>query len=252
MIVAPDYLEASAGIRALYRLCHLINLAGGDATMYPGTSGTPSWNTPPRSTKVTDRTVVLYPEIYHVERPTKRVVRWLLNEPGRLLDSPKLYRPEEMIFYYTKAFRVAAQAATKELLTEERELHVYTIEPELFFNDRSCARLYDCVFIGKGQAIYDSVQPREIRDALLISSIPPWPGSRAETAALLRGCRRLYTFDAHTTIADEASICGAQVLYISEHGEAIPADLDWSDYVRQYYDLGHVERFLRLVKARWP
>jgi hypothetical protein len=248
VICAPPYSHNSAGLRALYRLCHFINLVGGDASIYPGTQVHPTWNTPRRDTAITDRTIVVYPEIFFRTSAAKRVVRWVLNEPG-LLGGPKSYDADEMVFYYHEMYRAAAQAATAELLTGERELQIAVIDPELFFNDRSRPRLYDCVFIYKGKAIYDRMRPRETRDAYEIRS--DWPASRAETAALLRGCRRLYTFDACSAIIMEAVICGVQVFIVRPDGELYEVPWLFPDYAREYYDMSAAARFLRLVNERW-
>jgi hypothetical protein len=251
VICAPAYQHASAGLRALYRLCHFINLAGGNASIFPGDRVHPSWNTPRRDTALTDRTIVVYPEIYYQSLPAKRVVRWVLNEPG-LLGGPKRYDDDEMVFYYHHTYRAAAQAATAETLTNVRELQIAVIEPELFYNDRSRARTYDCVFVYKGQALFDRVQNREIRDAYVINS--GWPGSRKDTAELLRGCRRLYSFDGSSAIVTEGIICGAEVYMMRDDGLALYTGTEGFNvqgYERRYYDISPARQFLRLVHERW-
>ncbi len=251
LIYAPPYWHGSAGHRALYRLCHLINQAGGNASIYPGTHLHPRWNTPRRDTEITERTVVVYPEIYFPSLPAKRVVRWCLNKPG-LLGGPQTYGDEEMVFYYHQAYREAAQAATAEVLGDERQLQIAVTEPELFFNDRSRPRVYDCAFVYKGQKLYDRVQPRQIRDAYVIQS--GWPASREETAALLRGCRRLYSFDWSSAIVAEAVICGVEVYMVDQDGSPCYAGTEgWNieNYEQQYYDLAPVRRFLELIAERW-
>ncbi len=248
VIFAPNFTHSSAGVRALYRLCHLINMSGGNASILPATTLHPTWNTPRRQTNFTEKTIVVYPETCDRELPIKRTVRWVLNLPG-LLAGPTTYDDDEMVFYYHQAYRAAAQAATIERLTDERELQVAVTEPELFYNDRSRPRLYDCVFIYKGKELYERVQPRAIRDAYIIQS--GWPSSRSETAGLLRGCRRLYSFDRSSAILTEGLICGAEVYIVQDNGDAFLARWDVSDYVRQYYDLAPVERFLQLLDERW-
>jgi hypothetical protein len=248
VVWAPDYTHSSGGIRALFRLCHLINLAGGNASMHTATKLHSTWNAPRRDTPLTDQTILIVPEIVFVDPSAKRVVRWVLNKPG-LLGGPATYGPNEMVFYYAPLWRDAAQAATTEILTDERELDVFTTEPELFFNDRSRPRCYDCVYIGKGEPIYRRLQTIGMRNALVISR--DWPQSRIETAALLRGCRRLYSFDANTIIVVEAIICGAQVFYVRDNGELEEVLADASDYVQRYYNLSYSERLLRLITERW-
>ena len=52
LIAAPNYTHKSAGVRALYRLCHHLNVAGYSAavTPFPGVriDNLPDWNTPAR------------------------------------------------------------------------------------------------------------------------------------------------------------------------------------------------------------
>jgi hypothetical protein len=251
VIWAPDYSHASGGIRALFRLCHLLNMAGGDASMHGPSVLHPTWNAPRRDTPITERTIVVVPEIVFAHSSAKRIVRWVLNRPG-LLGGPATYGPDEMVFYYASVWQAAAQAATTELLTEERLLDVFTVEPELFYNDRSRPRIYDCVYIGKGEQIYRRLQTLGMRDAIVIRRDQiVWPRNRVETAALLRGCRRLYSFDPNTAIIAEAVVCGAETFYIRENGELEPAYAGVSDYIERYYDLSHAKRFLRLVSERW-
>jgi hypothetical protein len=81
-----------------------------------------------------------------------------------------------------------------------------------------------------------------------------WPVSRTETAALLRGCRRLYSFDGNSAILTEAIICGADVFMVRDDGFLRYCGSEgWNveDYARQYYDPSPAERFLRLVHERW-
>lgn len=251
VVVGPDYRHDSAGARSLHRLCHFINLNGGQASMYPCTILNPAWNAPRRDTEFTDDTVVIHAESTEKWFQRGRFVRWVLNVPG-LLAGPARFDPDEMVFYW-RGLREAAQNATDEVLTEERELTLSTIEPELFFYDRSQPRLYDCVYIGKGEDAYAQCRPPETRDAFVITrGESAWPASRAETAALLRGCRRLYSYDLHTAIAEEAVLCGAEVYYVHPSGE-LERDVNGpSDKAAErYFDRTPAERFVRLLEERW-
>src|SRR6185295_8456760 len=88
VIYCPPYTEKSSGVRALHRLCHLLNTAGYRAVVHTRTLGPHSvnkkWQTPLWSEGSTaESTVVIYPEII-VGNPlqAKRIVRWTLNYPG--------------------------------------------------------------------------------------------------------------------------------------------------------------------------
>jgi hypothetical protein len=95
-----------------------------------------------------------------------------------------------------------------------------------------------------------------MRDAIAIERLASaWPAQRHETAALLRGCRRFFSFDPYTAMVDEALMCGAEVHFIREDGsvEKYFADPDemYRENVRLYYDTASVSAFLGLLEARW-
>jgi len=249
-----DYRHTSAGVRVVHRLAHLVNLVGGDATVFARQTH-PLWSTPRRTWRITDRTIVVYPEVQSGNpMAAKRVVRYVLNVPGKIAGDTR-YADGEMVFYYADAFLAGAQAATSELLTPDRLLSISVLEPDLFFNDRSLERSYDCVYLGKGEHIYErGIRPPQIAAAFVIrrDERNPWPATREETATLLRGCRRLYTYDRHTAAILEGLACGVQIFFINEDGSVEPYETEPVDYAAWYYDLTHVERFYRLVRERYP
>jgi hypothetical protein len=252
-----DYTHASAGVRVVHRLAHLVNQVGGDATVIAEKTN-PAWNTPRRTWGMTAGTIMLYPEVTDGNPANaKRRIRYVLNVPGKI-GGPTRYDDDEMVFYYAPAFLESAQAATSELLTPDRLLPIEVMEPELFYNDRSLRRSYDCVYLGKGIHIWEAgIRPPEIEGAFVIRRdfYPPWPGNREETAYLLRNCRRFYTYDRNTAMFQEAIRCGAEAYSIDENGrvERYPHP-DWAfdNLALTYYDLSHVKRFYRLVRERFP
>jgi hypothetical protein len=68
---------------------------------------------------------------------------------------------------------------------------------------------------------------------------------------LLRGCRRLYTYDLHTAIAEEAVICGAEVYFVHPDGTLAQNMHRPRTYVADYFDAAPVERFLASLDERW-
>src|SRR4051812_20157295 len=92
LIYAPGYTHRSSGIRALYRLCHLLNVAGYSAAIAPWCNCPPwrdyetnlDWEAP-LYLGPADRSIAVYPEVASGNPlGAKHVVRWALNYPGML------------------------------------------------------------------------------------------------------------------------------------------------------------------------
>src|SRR5206468_9783222 len=99
---AFEYTHRSGGIRALHRLCHLLNEAGYSARLLPNRldlpfATNPAWNTPLHSGSIGDG-IVIYPEVVSGNPLlARRVVRWALNFPGKL-GGDASYAESEMVF----------------------------------------------------------------------------------------------------------------------------------------------------------
>jgi len=100
-IVAPRYIRTSAGVRVLYKLCDLINKAGGSAFIYlrphsnHDLAASPMDVAPFLSKKIVDyhfgngqTPIVIYPETFQISRFSAPVrVRYILNYEGLLSPS---------------------------------------------------------------------------------------------------------------------------------------------------------------------
>lgn len=105
-IFSPDYRESSGGIQALHKLCHQINLHGGNAWMVNSDITNPAWNTPKLDVEIYDQhkkseliPIAVYPEIYS-GNPIKAdvCVRYMLNHEA-LLNGNRLNETEEDLFF---------------------------------------------------------------------------------------------------------------------------------------------------------
>jgi hypothetical protein len=246
VVWAPPYRNESSGVRVLHRLCHLLNCIGQTATITTEVTH-PDWNTPV-ARAISDETIVVYPEVV-IGNPlnAKRVVRYVLNSPG-LLGGEPVYDPAEMVFYYDDLFRAVAQAATSEPLAD-RKLRISLLEPEVFYDDRSAKRTYDCFYVGKGRSLRERAPlPGESAMVHIQSMFPP---TRLGLANLLRGCKTLYTYDNVSAIIHEGRVCGARVVFVTDDGLIEYTD-DFTGYESDYYDTAKIEHFVELTLARWP
>jgi len=106
-IVSPDYRESSGGIQALHKLCHQINLHGGNAWMVNSDIINPAWNTPKLDVEIYDQhkksaliPIAVYPEIYSGNPINADVcVRYMLNHEA-LLNGNRLNETEEDLFFW--------------------------------------------------------------------------------------------------------------------------------------------------------
>jgi hypothetical protein len=228
-IVAPPYTHASAGVVVLHRLCHKLRQLGLDTRMStPGVN--PAWDTPYCETPAAD-SVVVYPESIGGNRyGARRAVRWVLYYPGRIGDGTATYDPREMVVYYDERYRVGPGPVVT----------LSPIDATLFF-DTGAPKQHDVMWVYKGDR---TAAPWPSGHVVVIT--PRWPESRGATATLLRGARRLYSYDTCTSLITEATMCGADVM-VPEAGRwarhrAEPLPFDW-------HDLSETRRLIRLAQA---
>jgi hypothetical protein len=273
IVYSPKYIETSSGIRALHRLCHLLNLAGYRAAMKPKQKKdpvNPAWQTPVWSEpEVPESTVVIYPEIV-VGNPlgAQRVVRWTLNYPG-LLAGDAAYSPEVMTFVWDARMLERVSAAAGERLDASRVLTVPVIDPEFIYPDSTVEKNIDSFFIYKGRRVRESFTLPNEHEMVCIDENAK---SLRELGQLLRRTRRLFSYDHATMIFHEALVSGCALVQVHADGTlndprecqarnrecALQETTTWpgDDLVRTYAaawsDPEPIRRFAETVATRWP
>lgn len=196
VIVAPPYQHNSAGIRVLYDLQKWLVRAGLDAIVCTWFEGYPV-------DQFADD-IVIYPEVApgNLLKAT-RVVRYILNVPGKLGYGEKTYAPNERLVAYNKELAMYANGMM---------LQVPSIEP--FFHANGCDKTRDAVFVGKGQDL-------GLHPAACVAITKQFPATRKEVARLLRSVKTLYMYDDFSMISHEAALCGCEVKLIRADGAIV-------------------------------
>jgi O-antigen biosynthesis protein len=273
VIFAPSYIETSSGVRALHRLCHLLNVAGYRAAIRtPRGRGrvNPAWQTPLWPSEVApEDAIVVYPEVKRGNPlQARRVVRWCLNYPGAL-SGDSLFARDEMVFAWDARMLERVGLAAGEPLDESRVLAVPVVDPDFIYPDAAIEKDVDCYFIYKGRGVRERfVLPRESEMVCIDDAAP----TLRDLGRLLRRARRLYSYDHATLIFHEALICGCEIVQVHADGtlndprqcvaerrpcaDALTTTWPGPDFVSTYAaawsDAEPARRFARTVAARWP
>lgn len=203
VIVAPPFQHTSAGIRVLYELQKWLVRAGLDAIVCTWFQGYP--------VDQFAEDIVIYPEVAPGNLlKAKRVIRYILNVPGKLGYGEKTYDPSEVLIAYNKELAPYSNGVM---------LEVPLIEP--FFHAENCEKTVNAVFVGKGQDL-------GLHPADCVAITKSYPAKRRELALLLRSARTLYTYDDFSMISREAQLCGCEVKLIRKDGVIV-------DYIHPYY-----------------
>ena len=263
VIAAPDYTHRSAGVRALYRLCHHLNATGYSAGMIamPGHEiHTPApWNAPPFPGAIGDA-IAIYPEVV-TGNPfgARRVVRWALNNPGLLGGEPR-FADDELVFVFNPDRIAIVNRATAAPIDGRRVLNFGLVDPHIIHPGPSRRRSIDCVYTGR----------RQDRRARFPLSPDPAPvelehetPTLAALGALLRRTRTLYSYDHASNVLREAAISGCAVRVVDDAGQwhdpetcTCPHNIHWDrdfrqTYARRFHDQSFIEAFVAELRTRW-
>jgi O-antigen biosynthesis protein len=208
-IYGLDYLQQSAGIRALHYLCHALNESGLEA--YITCDGVvPQLRTPVLTTTVMmqhhatgRKPIMVYPEIVSGDPLAAGgvVVRWLLNTPGHI-GGDTTFPEQDLIFAYSQVFLPAGMSG--------HLLHIPTADLSVFNNDNNpddATRDLVCFYAHK-YLINGGTLTEHVHGA--ISLCKDQKLTHTEIAALLRRSRLLYVYEA-TALVVEALLCGCPV-----------------------------------------
>lgn len=195
VIVAPPYNNISAGIKVLYELQKWLIRFGKDAIIM-------CFNSP---FIINDDDIAVYPEIVSGNPlGARRVVRYILNDPGKLGGDKTYDKDEILVAYDGELGRFSHNMVLRMPCVED------------FFTNTHCERVIDCFWVGKGKNSF-KFHP-VISNALEITYT--WPQKRRELAALLNRTKTFYTYDDRTALTLEAALCGCEIKEIKD-GEVI-------------------------------
>jgi hypothetical protein len=207
-IVAPNYRNNSNGVVVLHQLCHYLNVLGEHAYLsaevlnpYLLTETYVGYN--PKHPKV-EECVWVIPEIFSSPNlNVQRVVRYVLNEPGKI-GGPLSYKNTELVIPYSKTLLPSVRKATATNVPDSNVLFIPTADTSIFHNYGGERKL-TTFYVGKG------IPPTEIgKDWVQITST--FPKEKLELAELLRASKVFVSFDGMTALVDEARLCGCPVV----------------------------------------
>lgn len=231
LVYAKDWLQRSAGRRALHLLAHALNKKGCDAYVAMCSVVNPQLFTPLISDeriaalRAAGRPcIAIYPEVIH-DDPLQGdvVVRWLLNRPGLFRgDFPGHYGAGDLHFYWTPEYLT--------LPVEAWPLMLPHVDTSIFHNDNNphdSQRSGRVVFARKYLDAGYEIEPEMLAGSVDISLRAPEYRSIApqELASLFRRSRYLVCYE-ESSITVEAELCGCPVVYRrSAYLREIPAPL---------------------------
>jgi hypothetical protein len=199
VIVAPPYEHNSAGIRVLYELQKWLVRAGYDAVVCTWFQGYPVGGF--------SDDIVIYPEVAPGNLlQARKVVRYIMNTPGKLGHGEKTYAANELLVAYNQDLAPFADG-----------LVLQVPSTEAFFHSCGVTRYRDAVYVGKGRDL-----GRHPSNCVEITKY--FPKTRPALADLLRTVNTLYSYDDFTMLAYEAQLCGCKVVLINPLGEVKPVD----------------------------
>jgi len=204
VIWTPPYDPLSGGIIVLHRLCQELRELGQDAYINVAGCGlnTPTWHG-----ESNDFTAI-YPEIvFGNPLNAPKVVRWVLNKPGKI-GGPLKY-PGEIVFSFSRNYLE---------VPENRYLSYPTLETDIFI-DKHLERTYPLVYVGKGYNIPRVPETSGIREITRVNCL-----NKPELAEIFNHATVLYSYDVITAITDMARLCGCPVCLIPD-----------SDYPKENY-----------------
>jgi GT2 family glycosyltransferase/Tfp pilus assembly protein PilF len=218
VICAPPYTQKSAGIFVLYELQKWLARFNQDAIVVNSFS----------PEMIEDDDIVVYPEIIKGNPlNAKRVVRYILNVPGKL-GGDQEYEKDEILVAFDGTL---AQYSNGNVL---RIPHI-----EEFFSNYGYERTIDCFWVGKG----NNTNHPMLKNCIEITY--HWPAKRRELAELLNRTRTLYTYDDRTAMISEAQLCGCCVKIIKDDQliDPLPLGLLDSDALKK-----QIEQFIQLTQ----
>jgi hypothetical protein len=223
LIVAPRYSSGSAGVACLYQLASFLSLLKHAVHILNPTEASPIL-------PFTTYDFVIIPEVYEKPRGKQNIVRWCLNEPGKLKNDwgrhcPNIYEPNELVLYWKGLLTEKIQCATRNPIYE---FWLGVIDPDLFHKQNQ-KQFENCHWIGKGSDLYRNYSHLLPKDSIYLTKGMP----QSEYAKILRKTKNYFTFDDFSASSGDAYLCGCN-LFILKNGAWVPykvADEDVTSYL---------------------
>lgn len=237
IIYSPRYDENSGGIIALFKLGALLNQLGyackvwtwdrvhpNEASFSNGKYrttfvvpndlkedvGVNPFRLEPASADDIDDAIVVYPEIIEGNPlGAKRIVRWLLNKPGKITGKV-LYSPNELQIHYSAHF-----LPDKTQANEARRVYIRHFPFETYFQENYGLRRGTCYMVRKGQISDPPIHPP---DSIRLDGLP-----HQLIAKIFNTCEEFISYDIHTAYLLFASVCGCRAIAAPEKGVSIEA-----------------------------
>jgi len=213
-IYAYGYSQKSGGIRALYSLCHALNVSGYEAyivgvdkPIYHLRAPLLSKGDFLRHQKSTRAPIVIYPEVVDgnpLELP--HVVRWLLNNPG-VVGGPDSFSETDYIVPYSEDYMPEGEDLDV-LTVPVEDMSIFHNEDNPFDDAREGTCYYANKYLAKGGELTDHVNDSKS----LCQNVEL---TRQELADILRRSELLYSYETSALIS-EARLCGCPVVMIPE------------------------------------
>lgn len=252
VIYGMEYGDASAGVRALNRLCHWLSVLGHDASLSNCYRTHPEWECKRWDGEMTIDTIAVYGETVH-GNPLKaqRSTRWAMYHAGALgspqrPSGPARYGPHDRLYYYSEIYRDSCELV--EHVGGVKRLYVSVFEPHILYSWDG-PRTINGFWVGRG---VDNAERN--RDVIPVDEMYEyWPifRTRADLAKMLRRTKSFYTFDPLSAFPAEAMLCGCDAYVIEESGSirrykrADPEMLHAFDMQNAFLEPGDVLDFVR-------
>jgi len=222
LVVTHDWQRTSAGVRALHRLCHYLNLAGCDAYV-TSTVRNPDLVTPVANAnlqaEIAESGIVVYPEV-EAGNPlrARQVVRYLLNVPGRIRGDA-MFPHTEALWAYSGLLRSFVHNPLNVLTVPVVDTAIFNpfigialrgVKTLLYWGGKGCdldPRLYVERYVGKGLLPLESGTRL---DEITFDQPASWPA----LASAFRDAELFVTFTPYTMLTIEARLCGCPVVVI--------------------------------------
>lgn len=212
VIWTPAYAKSN-GIKVLHLLYKKLEEKGFNVWLYSPKPHLQGYKYIKKiSNELKNNAIVVYPEIvFGNPLGFQNVARYVLHYPG-VLGGAAQFHHSEVIFTHNKDFFPQAFLLT-----------LPWIDETIFYEDDS-EKVQDCYFVYKGGKFREAEETKGLLEINM-----QYPKTPKELADLLRKTKTLYSYDACSSILDEAVLCGAIVKIITQDGVL--------DYTLNYRDL---------------